>query len=91
MLLICYGYPNYNAQGAFMIIFFNCSDLYNCLRSLYAVAITTEKEKEKKFLIASSLFVVLTYFHPRNFKFMPKHQQYGPCFQAIFLFLITIL
>ena len=39
MLLICCGYPNYNAQGAFVIIFFICSDLYNCLRSLCTVLV----------------------------------------------------
>ena len=36
---------------------------------------------EKKILTASGLFTVSMYFlygHPRNFKFKPKYQQYGP-------------
>ena len=41
-------YPNYNAQGALVIIFFICSDLQNCLRSLCTVAIRTGNEKEKE-------------------------------------------
>ena len=48
MLLICCGYPNYNAQWAFVIIFFICSDHYNCLRNLCTVAIRTENEKKKE-------------------------------------------
>ena len=46
--MICCGYPNYNAQGALVIIFFICSDLQNCLRSLCTVAIRTGNEKEKE-------------------------------------------
>ena len=42
------GYPNYNAQGVFVIIFFTYSDLYNCLRSLCTVAVGTENEKKKE-------------------------------------------
>ena len=44
VLLICCGYPNQNAQGAFVIIFLICSDL----RNLCTVAIRTENEKEKR-------------------------------------------
>ena len=29
--------------------------------------------------------------HPRYFKFKRKYQQYGPCFQTIFPFLMTVL
>ena len=29
------------------------------------------------------------YSHPRRFKFKRKYQQYGPCFQTIFPFLMT--
>ena len=47
ILLIYCGYPNYNAQGAFVIIFFICSDFYSCLRSLCTVAVRTENEKKK--------------------------------------------
>ena len=31
------------------------------------------------------------YGHPRYFRFKRKHQQYGPCFQIIFSFLMTML
>ena len=48
ILLICCGYPNYNTQGAFAIIFFICSDLYNSLRSICTLAIRTENEKKKE-------------------------------------------
>ena len=48
ILLTCCGYPSYNAQGAFVIIFFICSDLYNCLRSFCTVAIRMENEKKKE-------------------------------------------
>ena len=30
------------------------------------------------------------YGHPRYFKFKQKYQQYGPCFQTIFPFLINM-
>ena len=30
------------------------------------------------------------YGHPGYFKFKRKHQQYGPCFQTVFPFLMTI-
>ena len=30
------------------------------------------------------------YGHPRYFKFKQKYQQYGPCFQTIFLHLMTM-
>ena len=79
----------------YVIIFFICSDLYNCLTSLCTVAIRSEGEKEKrKFLTASSLFHVSMYFfygHPRNFNFKLKYQQYSPFFQTIFPFLMTML
>ena len=29
--------------------------------------------------------------HPRYFKFKRKYQQYGPCFQTIFPFFMTVL
>ena len=48
MLLVCCGSPNWNVQGAFVIIFFICSDLCNCLRSLCTVAIRIGNEKEKR-------------------------------------------
>ena len=93
-LLICCGYPNYKAQGTFVIIFFICSDLYNCLRSHCTVALRTENEKKTNILTASRILAVAMYFlhgHPRNFKFRPKDQQYGPYFQTIFPFLMTML
>ena len=31
------------------------------------------------------------YGHPRYLKFKQKYQQYGPCFQTIFPFLMTML
>ena len=50
MLLICGGYPNYNAQGAFVIIFFICSDLYNCLRSFCTVLVKLAALPKRNFL-----------------------------------------
>ena len=44
LLMICCGYAaNYNSQRAFVIIFFICSDLLNCLRSGCTVFIATKK------------------------------------------------
>ena len=56
------------------------------------------KTPSKSFLLSSSkqkspFFAVLMYAlygHPRYFKFKEKYQQYGPCFQAIFPFLMTM-
>ena len=63
-----------------MTIFFICSNLYNCLRSLCIVAIRMENEKEnRKSLLqaASLLFRCFSCIHlfPRNFKFKPKYQR----------------
>ena len=93
MLFMCCGYWNYNAQGAFVIIFFICSDIYNCLRSLCTAAIRTENAKEKRKFSLERAFVLkyFLYGHPRNFKFKQKYKQYGLCFQTIFPFLMTML
>ena len=41
LLMMWCGYAsNYNAQGAFVIIFYICSDLLNCLRSVCTIVIT---------------------------------------------------
>ena len=84
MLLICYGYPNYNTQGAFMIIFFICSDLYNCLRSLCAVAITTENEKAKKknlhYKHSFRFFDVFPVWPPQKFQVQAKTSTKRPVF-----------
>ena len=31
------------------------------------------------------------YYHPRCFKFKQKYQQYGPCFQTTFAFLMAMI
>ena len=43
--------------------------------------------KKSPFLAA----LMLLYSHPRYFKFKRKYQQYGWCFQNIFLFLMTMI
>ena len=91
LLLICGGYPNNNSQGGFVTIFFICSDLFNCLRSLCAVEIRTvkllkqhQKHFHKEIPHCKQLFLTyLLYDYPKNFNFKPKYQQYGPCFQTI--------
>ena len=43
LLMIYSGYAaNYNTQGTFVIIFWICSDLLNCLSSVSTIVITTE-------------------------------------------------
>ena len=37
-----------------------------------------------------SVLMYALYGHPRYFKFKRKYQQYGPCFQTIFPFLMTM-
>ena len=98
LLLICCGYANYSAQGAFVIIFFTCSDLLNCLRSICNVAIRTRQHQshlhEKKSSLQAAIFAVLMYSlygHPRNFKFKQKYQQNSPLFQTILPFLMTMV
>ena len=44
--ILC-GYPNFNAQGALVIIFFICSDLFICLRNPCTVAIRKWKWKRE--------------------------------------------
>ena len=82
LLMICSDYAaNYNAQRAFVIIFFICSYLLNCIRSVFTIVIRTE----------NGVFIHSLYGHPRNFKFKQKYQQYGPCFQIIFPFLMPMI
>ena len=38
-----------------------------------------------------AIFMYPLYGHPRYFKFKQKYQQYGPCFQTMFPFLMTAL
>ena len=48
----------------------------------------------RQFHAKSPFFAVSTYAlygHPKNFNFMRKYQQYGPCFQTIFHFLMTMV
>ena len=47
----------------------------------------------RKLLMDAAIFAVLMYSlysHPRNVKFKGKYQQYDPCFQTIFLLLMTM-
>ena len=59
--LIHFGYSaNYNTRGAFLIIFFICSDLLNCLRCVGIIVITTKqrtwlKQPQSHFHYAVSL------------------------------------
>ena len=71
----------YNTQGALLIIFFICSDLLNCLRSVSTIVITTES--------GSTSFKVI--FTKQFLKFKRKYQRNGPCFQTIFPFLTTMI
>ena len=64
------------------------------------VITTTSGQNSLKLILLSSsyqkspFFSVLMYDlygHPRYFKFKRKYQQYGPCFQTIFSFLMTMV
>ena len=102
LLLICCGYANYSAQGAFVIIFFTCSDLLNCLRSICNVAIRTRQHQshlhEKKSSLQAAIFAVLMYSlygHPRNFKFKQKNVNKTarfsrPSFRFLWLWLVWL-
>ena len=95
-----FGYSNYNTQGVFATLFFICSDLLNFLRSLGTMVITTESGKTAsviftwQFLAKVAIFLCFDVCYirpPQNFKFKRKYQQYGPCFQIIFPFLMAML
>ena len=92
LLLLIYGsYANYNAQEAFVIIFFICSNLLNCLRKMTKTA--SKSSSQRKSSLQAAIFAVLIYFlysYPRNLKFTQKYQQLGPCFQTISPFLMTV-
>ena len=38
-----------------------------------------------------AVLIYALYGHPRYFKFKQKYQQYGPCFQTIFPFLVIMV
>ena len=90
LLLICCGYPNSNAQGAFVITSFICSDLFNCLESTCTVAIRTKNSLSsiqviftKKIFIASSHFHCFDVFPVRptqKFQVQAKIQRTRPVF-----------
>ena len=86
-MIYCGYAENHNSQGAFVIIFFICSDLPNFLRSVYIITIRTKKAKTS---LESTIFAALMSFlygHPRMFKL--KYQQHGPFFKTIFPFVMT--
>ena len=100
IVMTWFGFPvNFNAQGAFLITFLICNNLLNYLRSISTIVITTmAKTASASFDYETphwkqSFCAVLMYsphgLH-RKFNFKQKYQHYGPRYQAIFPFLITI-
>ena len=64
LLLICCSYPNSNAQRAFVITSFSCSDLFNCLESTCTVAIrTTNSLSSIQVIFTKKIFIVSSHFH----------------------------
>ena len=73
-----------------MIIFLICKDVLNCLRSVGTIVGLFYSHNSRKW----PFFAVLKYSlygYLRNFKFKLENPQYGPCFQSIFPFLMTML
>ena len=84
--MTCFGYAaNYNIQEAFLIIFFICSDLLNCLRSVGTVVVKTESCYcilkiifTKKFFFEKVKAVIFCCFNvfpvppPKKFQFQTK-------------------
>ena len=89
ILFICCGYPNYNAEGAFVMIFFICSDLDNCLRNFCTVAIRTENEKKIESPRCKQPFCYFNVFPvrpPQKFKVQAKI----PTIQSVFLHYFSV-
>ena len=47
VLVINLFYYGYAAQGAFVIIFFICNDLFNCLKSVCTILLRTENDQNR--------------------------------------------
>ena len=62
LLLMFYGYTNYKAKGAFMIIFFIYSNLLNCLRNVCTVAIRTKLATASKLSLTKKILTASSHF-----------------------------
>ena len=88
MLLIRSDYVNYNVQGAFVIIFFICSDLLDCFWSVCTIAMRTKNDQNRvkvistmKILTGSSHFCCFDVFPvrpPQNFQVQAIISTIGP-------------
>ena len=100
LLFICCAYPNYNAEGALMIIASICSDFFSCFRSVCTIVIRTEtvweSSPQRKSSLQSSHFCCSDIFSVRPTPKISSSSeiimagyciQYEPCFQTIFPFL----
>ena len=62
LLLMFYGYTNYKAKGAFMVIFFIYSNLLNCLRNVCTVAIRTKLATASKLSLTKKILTASSHF-----------------------------